>query len=70
MAQAVHWFDLDKFYAEADRILKPNGVLALLGYGLPKLYSHPEVNEMNRILTEVRKFEKCIRSSNFVLFFL
>src|SRR2546430_10259480 len=27
VAQALHWFDLDEFYAEARRVLKPNGVL-------------------------------------------
>ncbi|MFM6925510.1 MAG: class I SAM-dependent methyltransferase [Ferruginibacter sp.] len=33
-AQAVHWFDHEIFYKEVERILKPNGVLALIGYGL------------------------------------
>lgn len=31
-AQAAHWFDLPAFYAEAARVLKPGGVLALLTY--------------------------------------
>lgn len=34
VAQAVHWFDFDLFYAEAERVLKPGGVLAVFGYGL------------------------------------
>ncbi|APG59650.1 class I SAM-dependent methyltransferase [Christiangramia salexigens] len=33
-AQAVHWFDFDKFYAEVKRCLKPDGLLVLLGYSL------------------------------------
>jgi len=33
VAQAAHWFDLPEFYAEASRVLKPGGVLALWGYG-------------------------------------
>ena len=34
VAQAVHWFDFNTFYAEVYRILKPNGIIAILGYGL------------------------------------
>ena len=33
VAQAAHWFDLSRFYAEAARVLKSGGVLALWGYG-------------------------------------
>jgi SAM-dependent methyltransferase len=32
VAQAAHWFDLPAFYAEATRVLRPGGVLALLTY--------------------------------------
>ncbi|MGH8493030.1 MAG: class I SAM-dependent methyltransferase [Moraxellaceae bacterium] len=32
VAQAAHWFDLPVFYAEAGRVLRPGGVLALLTY--------------------------------------
>ncbi|MBU7571382.1 MAG: class I SAM-dependent methyltransferase [Flavobacterium sp.] len=34
VAQAIHWFDFDQFYAEVYRILKPNGIFAVVGYGL------------------------------------
>lgn len=34
VAQALHWFDLDGFYAEVNRVLKPGGVLAVWTYGL------------------------------------
>jgi SAM-dependent methyltransferase len=37
VAQAVHWFDLDRFYAEARRVLAPGGVLALSSYGSARL---------------------------------
>lgn len=33
VAQAAHWFDLPRFYDEARRVLKPQGVIALWGYG-------------------------------------
>jgi SAM-dependent methyltransferase len=34
VAQAAHWFDLDRFYTEVGRVLRPAGVLALWGYGI------------------------------------
>lgn len=34
VAQAIHWFNFDGFYQEVKRVLKPNGVLAVIGYGL------------------------------------
>lgn len=34
VAQAAHWLDLDKFYKEVERIAKPNGILALITYGV------------------------------------
>ncbi len=35
VAQAVHWFDFPEFYREADRTLRPNGILAIIGYPAP-----------------------------------
>lgn len=32
IAQAVHWFSLDHFYAEVQRVLKPNGFFAVWCY--------------------------------------
>ena len=34
VAQAMHWFDLHEFYAEARRVLRPGGVLAAWCYHL------------------------------------
>lgn len=34
VAQAIHWFDFDKFYAEVKRTLKADGHIAVIGYGL------------------------------------
>lgn len=34
VAQAIHWFNFDAFYAEVRRVLKPKGCLAVIGYGL------------------------------------
>lgn len=30
--QALHWFDTEKFFQEASRVLLPHGVLAVIGY--------------------------------------
>lgn len=37
VAQALHWFDFERFYVEAKRVLKPNGVLAAWAYGINEL---------------------------------
>lgn len=37
VAQAVHWFDLPAFNKEVNRLLKPNGLIAIWGYGLLKI---------------------------------
>lgn len=32
VAQAIHWFDQPQFFREANRLLKPGGILAVWGY--------------------------------------
>lgn len=32
VAQALHWFDLDRFYVEVKRLLKPDGIFATWAY--------------------------------------
>jgi len=32
-AQAAHWFELERFYTEARRVVKPGALLALVSYG-------------------------------------
>lgn len=44
VAQAIHWFDLDKFYKEVFRVGNTNGLLAVWGYGLLKI--NEEVDEI------------------------
>jgi SAM-dependent methyltransferase len=52
VAQALHWFDLDRFYWEARRVLKPDGVLAASAYNL--LHIEPAIDEVvNRYYFEV-----------------
>jgi len=52
VAQALHWFDLERFYAEARRVLKSDGVLAASAYNL--LHINPVIDEVvNRYYYEV-----------------
>lgn len=37
VAQAIHWFNFGEFYREVKRTLKPNGIFAVIGYGLLKI---------------------------------
>jgi SAM-dependent methyltransferase len=37
VAQALHWFDLPRFYGEACRVLRPGGALAAWCYGLHRV---------------------------------
>ena len=37
VAQALHWFDRDRFYAEVRRVLAPGGVIAVWSYGDPRV---------------------------------
>jgi SAM-dependent methyltransferase len=48
VAQALHWFDLEPFYAEVDRVLPPAGVLAAWTYGVP----HVAGERIDRLLQE------------------
>jgi SAM-dependent methyltransferase len=53
VTQALHWFDLDKFYAEVRRVCRPGGVLAVTCYYAPSV--GPEVDPA------LRRWEDFIR---------
>src|SRR4029450_2437346 len=44
VAQALHWFDLGRFYAEVRHVLKNNGVFAASAYNL--LHIEPAIDEV------------------------
>jgi SAM-dependent methyltransferase len=46
VAQALHWFDLDRFYEEVRRLLRPRGILAVWTY--KELQATPEVEAIVR----------------------
>ncbi len=43
VAQALHWFPLDEFYAEVRRVLKPGGLIAAISYGVQQ-FDDPALN--------------------------
>jgi ubiquinone/menaquinone biosynthesis C-methylase UbiE len=45
VAQAVHWFDFEKFYAEVERVLMRDGVIALWAYGINEV-ENKAVNDL------------------------
>jgi SAM-dependent methyltransferase len=44
VAQALHWFDLPRFFEEAGRVLKPGGVIAVWAYTLCRI--EPEIDRI------------------------
>jgi SAM-dependent methyltransferase len=58
-AQALHWLDAPAFFAEATRLLKPDGAIAVWGYGDPVLDTqrlHDLLHTFNRIKLEAYWF--------------
>jgi len=54
-AQALHWFDISAFFAEAKRVLKSDGAIAVWGYGDPTLDSsrlQAQLHDFNRVKLE------------------
>jgi SAM-dependent methyltransferase len=52
VAQALHWFDLDRFYPETQRVLRPRGILAASAYNLLHI-EQPIDQAVNRYYHEV-----------------
>jgi ubiquinone/menaquinone biosynthesis C-methylase UbiE len=58
VAAAIHWFNLDKFYAECNRILRPNGVLAIFAYFLPTVTNTSKPDLLSK---KIEDFLKVLR---------
>ncbi len=52
VAQAIHWFQFDAFYGEAKRTLQPNGIIAVIGYGLVQT-ENPLQEIINHFYTKI-----------------
>jgi len=51
VAQAVHWFDRDRFFLEARRVMKPGAVIACWAYG----HLTPDEPELRRLTDKVSR---------------
>lgn len=47
IAQAIHWFDFDRFYQEVRRVSANDAIIAVIGYSRPKLQA-----ELDQLLDE------------------
>jgi len=55
VAQAIHWFDFEKFYTEVKRTLKPTGLFAVIGYGLLYIEDEHLNQRIQQLYTETLK---------------
>ena len=53
VAQALHWFDLDAFYREVNRVVIPGGLIAAWCYGPPTLPTPALQSELDHFYTEI-----------------
>jgi SAM-dependent methyltransferase len=53
VAQALHWFDLDRFYDEARRVLMPGGVLAVWTYANLQVDGGPIDAALSELYTDI-----------------
>lgn len=48
VAQAIHWFDFEKFYREVTRVSGRNAIIAVWSYGMHKI--HTEIDKISKRL--------------------
>ena len=56
VAQALHWLDLDSFYAEVKRVLKPRGVAAAWGYNRHQVTAEIDAAFDEHFLTPLKPY--------------
>jgi SAM-dependent methyltransferase len=56
VAQALHWFDLERFFAEARRVLKPGGFFCAWGYSWSHVEPAIDAVMQASILEPIRKY--------------
>ncbi len=61
IAQALHWLDINPFYDAVNKVLKPNGIIAAIAYGLPEISTeidHHVRHLHNEILGKYWEYER------------
>jgi len=55
VATALHWFDIEKFYRECDRVLVPGGVIAAFAYAFKDfpIVNHPRGDAIQDVIIRV-----------------
>jgi ubiquinone/menaquinone biosynthesis C-methylase UbiE len=48
VAQALHWFDFDKFYSNVKRVGKKDGIIAVWSYDMHKI--NPQIDKITDML--------------------
>lgn len=56
VAQALHWFEHDRFWKEVDRVLKPGGVFAAWAYVWPHVAPDIDVIVQEKMLDVIRSY--------------
>lgn len=56
VAQALHWFNQEKFFQEAERVLKPNGILAIFGYAFFEIAPDIDTLIYENLLVPIDRF--------------
>ena len=54
VAEALHWLEVDRFYAEARRVLREGGVIAIIGYSRQRV-GEPFDADFHRVVTTAVK---------------
>jgi ubiquinone/menaquinone biosynthesis C-methylase UbiE len=57
VAQAVHWFDFEKFYAEVRRVVRPDGIIAVWTYASIEPLANTDITSiMDNFYHKVRPY--------------
>lgn len=58
VATAFHWFDHAKFFDQVQRVLKPDGTLAVWGYYFPMIKNNAKAND---ILSQITRMDGALQ---------